>query len=103
MDKKVLAIGARAVQPPVLLQLLSSNPLLHINQFIPLSANLAHRQILPASTVLSSLIAITHIGHQNLQLYHDDDDDDGGVYLKAVNINLRANLQIIKSVNLKYL
>ena len=33
----------------------------------------------------------------------DDDDDDDGVYLKAVNINLRANLQIIKSVNLKYL
>ena len=32
-----------------------------------------------------------------------DDDDDDGVYLKAVNINLRANLQIIKSVNLKYL
>ena len=33
----------------------------------------------------------------------DDDDDDDGVYLKAVNIDLRANLQIIKSVNLKYL
>ena len=32
-----------------------------------------------------------------------DDDVDDGVYLKAVNINLRANLQIIKSVNLKYL
>ena len=25
-----------------------------------------------------------------------DDDDDDGVYLKAVNIDLRANLQIIK-------
>ena len=33
----------------------------------------------------------------------DDDGDDDGVYLKAVNINLRPNLQIIKSVNLKYL
>ena len=33
----------------------------------------------------------------------DDDDDDDGVYLKAVNINLRANLQILKSVNLKCL
>ena len=33
----------------------------------------------------------------------DDDDDDDGVYLKAVNTNLRANLQMIKSVNLKYL
>ena len=35
----------------------------------------------------------------------DDDDDYAfeGVYLKAVNTNLRANLQIIKSVNLKYL
>ena len=33
----------------------------------------------------------------------DDDDDDDGVYLKAVNINLSANLQKIKSVNLKYL
>ena len=34
---------------------------------------------------------------------HHDDDDDDGVYLKAVNTNLRANLQMIKSVNLKYL
>ena len=33
----------------------------------------------------------------------NDDDGDDGVYLKAVNIDLRANLQIIKSVNLKYL
>ena len=33
----------------------------------------------------------------------DDDDDKEGVYLKAVNINLSANLQKIKSVNLKYL
>ena len=33
----------------------------------------------------------------------DVDDDENGVYLKAVNINLRANLQKIKSVNLKYL
>ena len=32
-----------------------------------------------------------------------DGNDDDGVYLKAVNINLRANLQIMKSVNLKYL
>ena len=36
---------------------------------------------------------------------HDDDNDDdyGGVYLKAVDLNLCAKLQIIKSVNLKYL
>ena len=33
----------------------------------------------------------------------DDDVYDDGVYLKAVNINLRANLQIIKAVNSKYL
>ena len=33
----------------------------------------------------------------------DQDDDDDGVYLKPVNINLRANLQILKSVNLKCL
>ena len=31
---------------------------------------------------------------------HDDDDDDDGVYPKAVNVNLHANLQIIKSVKL---